>query len=452
MGTVGFNLKDIVKRISKSIDRVSITQGILFIAPSLVITLISLALFTLLGGLTAQQLNVFSITIMSAIVLSMVGAGGMHFVIYRIIDEGKSSEDEAAVGRGIRLGIIYSLVFSIVASALLYPYFQNVLNFSLIGFSYFAILLTLFSLTWVFTAAFWATDQYKAPALVFTISYLAVLGLSYGAYRLDPDYIISGYTLGIAVLVLLLVVASVRAFGGQEGAQSLSGNPSTIPKLVSQNYSGMLFQTFYAIAIFLDKIIVWVSEGSVSGNGLMVTSPYTVGAFLGLIPIFGIAALASFANKVKPLAKDRYKGSLLDIQRRIEKYKYFYREGLRTMLVIGFALFILVAIFCFYFIKDPQVLKITVTISLGALLFMVIVYNSVVLPIFRKTSSSTVSMFIVCMVESLAISFVADDIWYASLGFLVGSFIGFLGSHFSTRRLLSEFEYNMFRILSVAHA
>jgi uncharacterized membrane protein len=52
---------------------------------------------------------------------------------------------------------------------------------------------------------------------------------------------------------------------------------------------------------------------------------------------------------------------------------------------------------------------------------------------------------IVCLAEILAAPFVSNNIWYASLGFLVGSFIGFLVSYSWTTKLLSEFDHNAFR-------
>jgi O-antigen/teichoic acid export membrane protein len=176
----------------------------------------------------------------------------------------------------------------------------------------------------------------------------------------------------------------------------------------------------------------------------MIVGPYTTGAFLGLIPMLSIGTLAYFNLKVEPFTKDMYDGTLSDIKERIEKYKYYYWKGLLAMLIIGFVLFILVFGFNYFFVKNPQVLKISVTASLGALFFPVIIYNSVVLPIFIKTSVSAFAMLVVCLCVFSTIFFVEYDVWYASIGFFVGSFIGFLVSHFSTMRSLSEFEYNVF--------
>jgi len=443
MEAAGFNPKTISKGRS-------ITQALLFIVPSLVITVISYVLFALLKNFTAAQLNEFSVTTMAAIVVSLVGTAGMQLLIYRIIDNGKSYKKDEAAGRGIRLGIIYSLAFSVVVAALFYPYFQNVLHFSITTFSYFAVLLILYSLTWILTAAFWATGQYKYPAVVFTFSYLAILSLSYGFHQVDPVNTLSGYTIGVSLLLGLSVASSRMIFGKARGTQRLSEELSTTLKLIPKNISLIFFQIFCVLAIFLDKIIVWVSEGLKSGDGLLVVGPYTIGAFLGLVPVFGVAAVVYFANRAGPLVENMYKGTFSDIQRRIKKYKYLYGNGLMAMLVIGCSLFILAGVFCFYFFNDPLIFKIWVTTSLGAIFFMGIVYNSIVLPLFGKTNISTVAILLVCIGESLSIFFVANDVWAASVGFLSGSFIGFLISFVCVRRLFSEFEYHVFRPLTVA--
>jgi len=259
---------------------------------------------------------------------------------------------------------------------------------------------------------------------------------------------ISGYTIGIAILLWLSLIASRSAFGKPQKSPRAREEYSTVRRLVSQNRAAILFQTLYMLALFLDKIIVWVLEGAKSESGLMVMSPYTIGAFIGLIPTFGIAALAYFTNKAKPIVEVLFEGTLSDIQRNIQKYRDLYWKGLRGMLIVGLILLVLVVVLSFFFLNNPQILRVSITISFGSLFFIVIIYNSVVSPIFTKTNISVVSMLVVCICESITIFFVAHDVWYASIGFLVGSFIGFLISHFSVSRLLSEFEYNVFRPLT----
>jgi len=354
-------------------------------------------------------------------------------------------KEEKGLSSIIVLGIMASISFSIVSSGLAYPYFKYVLNFSTLQFAYFATLLILYSITWVLTSTFWASGKYKYPALIFVVSYSVVFFLSYLLYHLTPEYTLCGFIFGIAILLALLALASRNVFGFSKKLSELLEALLTMPKLISKEYWGILFQTFFILAVFLDKIIVWTSEGARMGNGLQILGPYTTGAFLGLLLTFNVVALAYFAEKVKPLSKDFYVGTLYNIRRRIEEYKHFYWKGLLAMLTVGFILLVLVVGFTTYFMDDAKVLMVVLTTATGVLFFEVILYNSLVLPIFGKSHISAISVMVVCFGEALAALFVSNDVLYASVGFLVGSFIGFLVSQSSTAKLLSEFDYNAFR-------
>jgi uncharacterized membrane protein len=449
MGAPAVNLKIIVTRIRKQLDKIAFSQSTLFIVPSLVTTLASFILFYLLKGFDASELNTLEIILMSSVILSLVITSGIQFLIYRVAGEASISRErmtaKSSIGRAIMLGIIFSIIFSIAVSGLAYPYFMYVLNFSILQFLYFAILLSLYSMIWILTAAFWASGQYKYPAVIYALSYAAVFVLSYSLYRLNPGFTIWGYISGIAILLALLSFASWNTVRGGRNPQELLEGLRAVPKLISKDYWGMLLQAFYIVALFLDKVIVWVSEGAKAGNGLQIPGQYTEGAFLGLVPTFSLVALAYFSEKIKPLSKVIYRGTLSDIQRHIEEYKSLYWRGLLAMLAIGLILLILVTCVSAYLIGDAKVTMIVLTIATGVLFFEIILYNSFVLPVFNKSYISTISMVSVCFGEAIATLFISNDPWYMSAGFLVGSFVGFLISYLSTIKLLSEFDYNAFR-------
>ena len=449
MGAPSVNLKLFIERVSAKVSKVILSDSALFIVPSLATTLASCIMFWLLRDYAARELNAIAVIIMSSVILSIVGTASFQFVIYKKVGEGNLSKELMAKEKGVStflvLGIMTSILFSILSSGLAYPYFKYVLHYSILQFAYFAILLSLYSITWVLTAAFWASSKYRYPAFIFAFSYSAVFLLSYSVYHLNPSYTLCGYIAGIAILLTLLILASRRVFGISVKRSKLLEAFITMPELLLKEYWGILFQTFFTIAILLDKIIVWVSEGTKAGNGLQILGPYTTGAFLGLLPTLSIATLAYFTEKIKPSSKDLYTGTLTDIRRRIEEYKRLYRRGLLTMLAAGFILLVLAVGFTAYYIDDAKVLAIVLTTATGALFFEVILYNSFVLPIFSKSHISAVSVMTVCLAEILAAPFVSNNIWYASLGFLVGSFIGFLVSYSWTTKLLSEFDYNAFR-------
>jgi uncharacterized membrane protein len=448
MAAPSVNLKLLLEKLSKKIDRAAFSHSALFIVPLLATTFASWGLFLLLRGYTDSKLNSLSAILMAAVILSLLFTAGIQFVVYQVAGEASLSEDKMAarssIRRAIILGIIFSITFSIAGSVLAYPYFKYVVGISTLEFSYFAILLILYSIIWVLTSAFWASGQYKSPALIFSFAYGVAFALSYLLYRLSSEYIICGFIAGIAVLLVLLSLTSWNAFKGQQEHRRLLESLLDTPKLMSKDRWGILFQTFFIIALFLDKIIIWVSQGMQQGSGLQIVGPYTTAAFLGLVPTVSVAALAYFAEKIKPLSKEMYKGTLHDIEIRVERYKSYYGRGLLTMLISGLILLVLSVGFSAYLIDDTKVVMIVLTIATGALFFQVILYNSFVLPIFGKSHISTVSVAVVCLAEALTALFVSNDIWYAALGFLAGSITGFLISHLSATRLLSEFHYNAF--------
>jgi hypothetical protein len=217
--------------------------------------------------------------------------------------------------------------------------------------------------------------------------------------------------------------------------------------LASHSGAAILFNIFFVIAIFLDKIIVWIYQGVTSGQGLLATGAYTEGAFLGLIPMFSVAVVAYFTKRTQSLTDERYNGTYSEIRKRVLNYKVIYWISIRALLLLALFIFALIVTIGLYFSFDQEILKILITTSIGSIFFSVIVFNSIVLPIFGKTSISTLAVLVVVLVEIFSIPFIAFDVWFASIGFLVGSFAGCLISVTSTLGLFSNFEYKMFRFL-----
>jgi hypothetical protein len=208
MSATGFEMKEI----SQPGPRLaSVNRAILFILPSIVVTAVSIILFSQLTSFTQPQQNIFSITILAAIILSLVGMAGMQVLIYRIVGPGGDSAG-GAVSRSIKIGITYSLILSVILAAVVSPYFFKVLHFSTTDFIYFAALLSLYSSTWALVAAFWASEKYGHTAAIFIFSYLVIFALTYAAYTMNPAYAISGFTCGTAVLFMVFLLTSTIIF------------------------------------------------------------------------------------------------------------------------------------------------------------------------------------------------------------------------------------------------
>jgi uncharacterized membrane protein len=422
-------------------------QGILFVAPSVVITAISYLLFALLKDITPPELRQLSLTIMTAVLLSLVGTAPVQLLIYRIVDEGVAAKNEIpAMRRAVRVGLIYGVVFTLAVAVLAYPVFRIVLGFLPEDYFFFVALFTMYSFIWVVTTTFWASGDYRYPAVIFIFGYAALFFLTYGFYELNPSGALTGYTTGVAVILLFDAAALVDKFGVKQVAQQPSV-PSPVYLLLKRNVAAVFFQVFYVLAIFLDKVSVWVVQGLKSGGGLELTGSYTVGSFLGVITLFAVATIASFNARIIPVTRDLYKGTFDEIKSRVTEYRRLYRRGLAMLMFVSLLLFGLATAFTWFYVPDVDVLRIEVTIGAGSFFFLIIIFDSSVLPLFGRIRISAISLLIVCLSELIAAFFVPRDVWYAAAGFAAGSFLGFLVSQVTLTRLFRHFEYQLFRQL-----
>lgn len=471
MSSAGYNITKLSRPVAR---RSGVRQAALFIVPSLVITGISIVLFSLLTNFTQPQLNHLSISIFAAIIVSLLAAAGIQLLVYRIVEDHEYFSDGPAK-RGIKAGILAASVISLILVAALLPYFILVLNFTYTEFLIVVILTLLYTATWVITSAFWASEKYLYPAIIFTLGYLGIFAFTYGAYRLNPEYTTVGYALGTGFLFLVAIIGAIQAFPKPLVSQKLRRDFTRIRHLWSQNLAAFSLGIFFVLALFADKIIVWVAQGRASGQGLTIPGYYTAGAFLGLIPTLSIGVIAYFSAKTKRLVDERYQGTYKEIQQRIRVYKSEYVKNFTLTLCVAFVLAAAVSLVGYYYISDTNVFPILVTIAAGSIFFSGIIFNSMVLPLFGKYNVTlaavlviifaviityplleakvwfTILEFIIARFKyfgvNLSFPFIQVNMWYSSLGFLIGSFIGFLISSSNTLHLFSKFEFNMFRFL-----
>jgi Putative exopolysaccharide Exporter (EPS-E) len=443
MSIEGYNLTRLFKPI---VNNPGVRQAVLYIVPSLATTSISMLLFSLLRGFNAKQMNHLSITMFTAIIISLTAAAGIQLLIYRIIEDHEYFTDDAA-RRGIKTGILCTTIISLILLATGTHYFLNALNFSGTDFLNVIVLTLIYSAIWVITSAFWAAEKNFYPAALFGIGYAGIFACTYGAYQINHGYTLAGFTMGSGFLLVLCWLGALRAFGKRENAHNLRADLRRIGHLAASNKGAILFNILYVIALFLDKIFVWSSQGQASGEGLKILGPYTEGAFLGLIPMLSIGVVAYFSSKTKTLVENRFKGTFTEIQNRIETYKSAYQKGFITLLVSAYVLGIIVAVIGIRFIVQTDVLTILITVVCGSIMFSGIIFNSMVLPVFGKSSVSVGAVLAVIAAEIVSYPFIAANVENAALGFFFGSLIGFAISTFYTLYLFLNFEFNMFNVL-----
>lgn len=420
----------------------AVKEALQFTLPSVIMTVSSILVFGLLDGFTPEQTNHFLVILFLAMIPSLLGTSAFQIVIYRIIDENRQTWPRAA-RRSLLMGFAFSLLFSAALSAVGYI-FRQFLGLSLADFLYFAVLLLLSSMVWTMMAAFWAARRVFYPVVVFTTGYLSVLAITYGAHSLDAGYTITGYTLGMALLLVIMLGAAIKAFGKDQAEGTLQGRLSPI-YWIAHNISLVAFSTLYLLVIFLDKIIVWVYQGIVADTGLLITGAYTIGGFLGLIPLFSVVATLYFGAATRHIVEKRYEGSLSEIKERSALYLRMYWRSLYWVLAVWAALFLLVAVTVYFLLPDALIFRTTVTVSVGSLFLVLILHNSQFLTTFGRGRISAISMLIVVLFELATIPLVSLDVWYAAAGFLAGTVIGYLISQGYTWYLSKDFEFHIYR-------
>ncbi len=443
MSIEGYNLTRLFKPI---VNNPGVRQAVLYVVPSLLTTSISMLLFSLLRGFSAEQMNHLSITMFTAIIISLTAAAGMQLLVYRIIEDHDYFNEDAA-RRGIKTGILCTAIISLILLVIGTPYFLNVLNFSVTDFLTVIVLTLIYSAIWVVTSAFWAAEKNYYPAALFAIGYAGIFACTYGAYQINHGYTLAGFTLGSGILLVLCWLGALRAFGKPAAVHNLRADLRRIGHLAAGNRGAILFNILYVIALFLDKISVWAVQGHAAGEGLKILGPYTEGAFLGLIPMLSIGVVAYFSSKTKTLVENRFKGTFKEIQNRIQTYKSAYQKGFITLLLSAYILGIIVVLIGYRFITQTDVITIMITVVCGAVMFSGIIFNSMVLPVFGRSSVSVAAVLAVIAAEIAAYPLIATNIENAALGFFFGSLIGFGISTFYTLYLFSNFEFNMFNVL-----
>ena len=418
-------------------------RAVTMVAPSVITFVITVTLFASLRDFDAVGLRLFTVAVLSAVILSLLGTAPLTPVIIGIIGDGTSGR--RAIYRVMLLGGIYSVLWSVVTGAALYGFLTGSVGLSTGDFALMTALVFMQSLVWIVLGAYSATKHHNYFAAIFIFGYVVLFALTYTLHQVKPAYTLAGYAAGMAVLLGTGVCATGLAFAKSTGGTGLVGR--AILTFARGNLSASAFHVLYVVAIFLDKITVWAWAGQQSNEGLTISGSYTMGSFLGLVPIFALGVTAHFEARATPLVRDLYRGRLSDIQRTAEEYKRLYRRDMWVMLFLGLAILGLTAVVATrFFPGDHEMIKVLLTTGVGCVFLSRIMFDYMVLSFFGQTLVSTMAMLVVCVAVLICIPFVRFDVWYASAGFLVGTLVGSLFSQAATGYSLHSFEFHIFHI------
>lgn len=418
-------------------------RALTMMAPSVVTFLITVSLFAVLRDFDEAGLRRFTIAVMAAVILSLLGTAPLTPITIGIIGEGPPRRQ--AVNRAILVGSICCALWSLATSAALYRFMTASAGLSPADFTFMAALTLLQSLVWIVMGTYSATKQYESFASIFILGYVVLSATTYAAHRIGPEYTLAGYTAGVASLLAIGLFGTRQAFPDR-GDTSLPALRPALRAVARGAVAASPFHFLYVVAIFLDKIIVWTWVGHQDHQGLTIYASYTMGSFLGLVPIFALAVTAHFEARATPLVMGLYRGRLSDIQRTAGEYKRLYRRDGRVMSLLGLALLgLAAAVVTLLFRENTEMLRVLLTIGAGCILFSRIIFDYMVLSFFGRTPVSAAAVLLVCVAVMVTIGFVRLNLLYVSFGFLAGSLAGCITSQYLTYRRLRSFEFNVFR-------
>lgn len=414
-------------------------RALTMMAPSVVTFLITVSLFAVLRDFDEAGLRRFTIAVMSAVILSLMGTAPLTPITVGIVSGGPSGRQ--AVNRAILVGGICSVLWCLATSAALYRFLTAGAGLSPADFTFMAGLTLLQSLVWIVMGTYSAAKRYDAFASIFIFGYVVLSATTYAAHRIGPEYTLAGYTAGVAALLAIALYGTRYAFADRGKAR-----PPALRSVACGALAASAFHFLYVVAIFLDKIVVWTWVGHQDHQGLTISASYTMGSFLGLVPIFALAVTAHFEARATPLVMGLYRGRLSDIQRTAGEYKRLYRQDGRVMSLLGLALLgVAAVVVALLFRENTEMIRVLLIIGAGCILFSRIIFDYMVLSFFGRTPVSAAAVLVVCVAVMITIGFVRLSLLYVSFGFLAGSLAGCVTSQCLTYRSLRSFEFNVFR-------
>ena len=368
MTSITINFKRLLKgwfrrRAEKLGLSISIESGTLYVVMTAYIVIVLNIIFWLSESFSAKAFSTVVNVIAFSAIFSLIPTSWVYSIVNKMYMDGlylKSEElRKSAITYGLLLSLLITLIMYIITIAMVSHNLVD-LPFDIYLQAIFLSLLVLHSIFWVLSSPFWAIKMYvKLAAYTFVAyTFIALLSLTIG--RINHVYMILSYLAGILVLDLILTYTLFENF-------SLRARLGPFIYYLRKHKLLGLSTTLYTSILFLDKMLVWLSDYGI----LTVKGKYTTISFLSMIPLF-LALMIHYRYwyKIEDLTSNIEKGKYSEMQERVKK---IFREYINSIKI----LLIMLLIFS---------LSLTIDITLGILmigfsLFGVVVLNSSILSI-----------------------------------------------------------------------
>jgi uncharacterized membrane protein len=282
MAGIGFELYKILHRGTLSSIIQAFFLGMIIVAGPWILSVITIYIIqTYTFGAIADNPALFTVSIVYVYAFSLFLSGGFHYVFSRYIADQLYIENYKTIPSALFTAIVLITILSII------PVIAFVLfnDFSFIPFTllYVLSLITLFlviNILWIMLVYIALLKEYYK---IF-FSYLAgTIASIYGVIYLGKMYGVAGalcgYTIGQAVIVLLLIIISQISYP----LKKLTVNTKFIVSF-KEHKRIFLMGWFFNMAIWSDKMLYWFLQGQhIPGTLYYYYIPYDIPVFLAYL-------------------------------------------------------------------------------------------------------------------------------------------------------------------------
>jgi len=161
--------------------------------------------------------------------------------------------------RSIHDGYGYGITFTIIMSAVVAPYFFNVLAFLFADFVFFYRAVILIFVTWSWYLRFGRSGKYGHTAASLSFSYLVIFATTYFAYQIDHAYTITGSPSERRCCFLVFLMTSAMMFRRPDSHHGILEDYFGLGAAYFPEFSPIMFISSIT-GYFLDKVIVWYTR------------------------------------------------------------------------------------------------------------------------------------------------------------------------------------------------
>ncbi|MEZ5299079.1 MAG: exopolysaccharide Pel transporter PelG [Verrucomicrobiales bacterium] len=417
-----------------------------------IISIFSIVALTMLfyGRIEDAEMRLFSSTITHVYALSLILVGPLQLVLTRFVADQFSAKTPekifpSAIGALGLTGLLAALAggvffFGFVPGSLLYQASA-------------AALMVCVAAIFIIANYLNAVREYGTVVLAFFIGYGASVAAAFGgALSLGAEGAVLGFTLGHMVLLLLLIYALHREFGGRVARRSgVAAHFRRFPGL-------MLCGLLYSLGIWIDKFLFWhLSHQNIEVSGALHAAPeYDMAIYLSLLSI--APGLAVFVLRLETDFAERYEafftairegGSLAQIREARDAIADSLRSGFSLLFRVQGLTTVLLAIFAYIL---PNLVTIG-AVQLGIFrvtlfgAFLLVIFLSLLTVLFyfddRGGALLCSGAFLFANASFSIATVWQNEAWYG-FGFVIASALAALIAGARVNKRLRHLEYHIF--------